>query len=246
MRRRRRRRQRRQGSSRCRTRRSPSTIIRSPIGRSRPACCRGCRPSPGAVEFGEAYLSWSEQGLALATIGQDYFDIDLFAYDGAFPLVDAYRVELGIDIGAGPRRFTLFFIPPRTKLHDHPEMARAAVRRAGATGDHRGLHRGQRRQSRLFRRRPAPDHGGNGDSVVGARHRRRRLPGTQLRAEIAITSWHRERWMSLSGRPPSAAMNDPEGWRAMRLGNGPQMIETSPASPGAGAGLTRCLNKRNR
>jgi hypothetical protein len=37
--------------------------------------------------------------------------------------------------------------------------------------------------------------------------------------------------MSLSGRPPSAAMKDPRGWRAMRLGNGPQMIETSPAHP---------------
>jgi hypothetical protein len=56
-------------------------------------------------------------------------------------------------------------------------------------------------------------------------------PGAQLRAEIAVTSWHRERWMSLSGRPPSAAMNDPEGWRAMRLGNGPQMIETAPSLP---------------
>src|SRR5262249_53042939 len=77
--------------------------------------------SPGAVEFGEAYLSWSERGLALGTIGQDYFDIDLFAYEGGFPLVDAYRVELGVDTGAGPRRFTLFFIPPRTKLHDYPE-----------------------------------------------------------------------------------------------------------------------------
>ena len=39
-----RRRQRRRGLSRCRTRPSPSTIIRSPIGRSRPACCRGSRP----------------------------------------------------------------------------------------------------------------------------------------------------------------------------------------------------------
>jgi hypothetical protein len=26
-------------------------------------------------------------------------------------------------------------------------------------------------------------------------------------------------------------MEDPEGWRAMRLGNGPQMIETSPEHP---------------
>ena len=29
--------------------------------------------SPGSVEFGEAYLSWNERGLSLATIGQDYF-----------------------------------------------------------------------------------------------------------------------------------------------------------------------------
>src|SRR5207237_4148155 len=80
------------------------------------------RPAPCAVDFGEAYLSWSDKGLAIATIGQDYFDIDLLAYGDAFPLEDAYRLELGVDFGAGPRRFTLFFIPPRTKLHDYPEM----------------------------------------------------------------------------------------------------------------------------
>jgi hypothetical protein len=37
--------------------------------------------------------------------------------------------------------------------------------------------------------------------------------------------------MSLSGRPPPAAMNQPETWRKMRLGNGSQMLETSPAFP---------------
>jgi hypothetical protein len=53
--------------------------------------------------------------------------------------------------------------------------------------------------------------------------------GAELRTDIAVTSWHRERWMSLSGRPPAAAMSHPETWPAIRLGNGPQMIETSPA-----------------
>ncbi len=43
------------------------------------------RPSPGAVAFGEIYLAWNERGLALATIGQDYFDIDLLDYRDAFP-----------------------------------------------------------------------------------------------------------------------------------------------------------------
>ena len=56
-------------------------------------------------------------------------------------------------------------------------------------------------------------------------------PGTRFRAEVAVTSWDRERWMSLSGRTPDAAMNDPEAWRAMRLGNSRHLIETSPRFP---------------
>jgi hypothetical protein len=197
-------------------------------------------PSPGAVEFGEAYLSWSERGLALATIGQDYFDIDLFAYEGGFPLTDAYRVELGIDIGPTgqarglkahePRRFTLFFIPPRTKLHDHPEMAvqlcagpaqqaidLGCTAVSGAKAAYFGAD-----QPRITAEMVIPWSALGIDAPA---------PGVQLRAEIAVTSWHRERWMSLSGRPPAAALNDPKAWRAMRLGNGPQMIETSPARP---------------
>jgi hypothetical protein len=187
-------------------------------------------PSPGAVEFGDTYLSWTDRGLALATIGQDYFDVDLFAYDGAFPLIDAYRIELGIDMGAGPRRFTLFFIPPRTKLHDYPEMtARLCVGSAelaitsgctevsGAEAVYFGAD-----QPRITAEMVIPW------SALGIATP---TPGAQLRADIAVTSWHRERWMSLSGRSPAAAMNYPRGWRAMRLGNGSQTFEASPPLP---------------
>jgi hypothetical protein len=185
------------------------------------------KASPGAVEFGEAYLSWSDRGLALATIGQDYFDIDLFAYEGAFPLVDAYRLELGVDLGAGPRRFTLFFIPPRTKRHDYPEMAArlcagpaetvievGCAEVAGAEAAYFGAD-----QPRITAEIVIPW------SALGVAHP---AEGAQMRADIAVTSWHRERWMSLSGRSPAAAMNHPENWRTMRLGNSSQMIETSP------------------
>ncbi len=186
--------------------------------------------SPGAVEFGEAYLSWSERGLALATIGQDYFDIDLLAYDGSFPLVDAYRVELGVDLGAGPRRFTLFFIPPRTKVHDHTPMraelcagpAQTAIAGGctpvdGAEAVYFGAD-----QPRITAEMVIPW------SAFGVAPPGR---GARLRAEIAITSWDRERWMSLSGRPPAVAMSRPAAWRTMRLGNGTQMIETTPLPP---------------
>src|SRR5262249_35608230 len=64
------------------------------------------KPSSGDIAFGEAYLSWSPKGLALGTIGQDYYDIGLLAYSGAFPLQEAFRIELDVDPGAGPQHFT--------------------------------------------------------------------------------------------------------------------------------------------
>jgi len=193
------------------------------------------KPSPGAVEFGEVYLSWSEHGLALATIGQDYFDIDLLAFQGSFPLVDAYRVELGIDIGTGPRRFTLFFIPPRTKLHDYPEMAaqlcpgtaeRAIIEGCTVVSGAKAVYFGAD-QPRITAEMLVPW------KTLGIEAPR---PGTTLRAEVAVTSWHRERWMSLSGRPPATGMNDSRRWYQMRLGSDSQIIETTPAYRGFAPG----------
>ena len=188
------------------------------------------KPSPGAVDFGEVYLSWSERGLALGTVGQDYFDIDLFRYPGSFPLGDAYRLEIGADFGAGPRRFTLFFIPPRTKLHDHPPMA--ALLCAGAAA-----------QAIADSCKPVP---GAEAVYFGADQPRITAelllpwsafgiappkPGALLRAEAAMTSWHGERWMSLSGETPERAMADPARWLPMRLGDG--LAVTKPAgAPG--------------
>jgi hypothetical protein len=189
-------------------------------------------PSPGAVAFGEVYLSWSRRGLALATIGQDYFDIDLLAYKGAFPLADAYRVELGVDAGAGPQRFTLFFIPPHTKRHDYPEMraelckGRAAVAihgRCAPVGGAEAVYFGAD-QPRITAEMRIP-WSALGVSVPS--------PGALLRADVAITSWDGDRWMSLSGKAPAAAMQDPPLWRAMRLGDGARIIEALPPAGGA-------------
>ncbi len=187
--------------------------------------------SPGAVEFGEIYLSWSARGLQLATIGQDYFDIDLLAYDGRFPLTDAYRVELGVDLGGGPRRFTLFFIPPRTKIHDYPEMAAELCAGAAENAIEDGCAPVANAQAVYFGADqpritaealiPWPALGVLAPPSAGA----------SLRVETAVTSWDRDRWMSLSGRPPAAALRDPGGWRTMRLGDGPRMIESTPIMP---------------
>ena len=190
-------------------------------------------PSPGAIGFGEAYLSWSDKGLALATIGQDYFDIDLLAYSGEFPLEDAYRLEFGVDAGAGPRRFTLFFIPPRTKLHDYPEMNVMLCAGSAAEAIAGGCKRVDGAEAVYF---GADQPRITAETLIpwSAFGIAPPAPGATLRAEVAMTSWHRERWMSLSGEPPQQAMADPAQWRAMRLGDG--IAVTAPTPSGARPG----------
>ena len=189
-------------------------------------------PSPGAVDFGEMYVSWSDKGLNLATIGQDYYDIDLFRYDGAFPLGDAYRVEIGVDAGAGPKRLTLFFIPPRIHdpvHHDWQQMtvalcagaAEAAIEHGcTAPGSTEAVYFGAD-QPRITAELTIPwTHLGVEPPVAGA----------SLKAEVAMTSWHNERWMSLSGKPPEPDLADPASWHVFTLGDG---IAVSPP-PAAG------------
>jgi len=174
------------------------------------------KPSPGEVAFGEAYLSWSDAGLALGTIGQDYYDIGLLAYDGDFPLGEAFRVELGVDAGAGPRHFTYYFIPPKTKVKDHPPMAPKLCQ--GAPTNHsatdcspvpgaQALYFGAD-QPRIAAEALIPW------AALGLSD----APADRtLKVEISSTAWHRSRWMSLSGLAPAEGARHPEKWMAMRL-----------------------------
>ncbi|HLY54052.1 MAG TPA: hypothetical protein VKS60_00760 [Stellaceae bacterium] len=175
--------------------------------------------SPGEVPFGEAYLAWNQQGLGLATIGQDYYDLGLLAYDGAFPLAEAYRVELGFDGGAGPRRFTIYFIPPRTKVKDHPPMTALICAGSGAEPSDANPAcapvRGARvsyfgaDQPRIAAEAVIPwsDLGLDGPPL-----------DAKLRLEVSATAWLRSRWMSLSGLPPEQGSQRPKHWAVARLG----------------------------
>ena len=187
------------------------------------------KPSPGAVDFGEIYLSWSDKGLNLATIGQDYFDVGLMSYENAFPLGESYRVEIGVDAGAGPKRLTLFFIPPRTRIRDYLEMkwavcagaAEQAIRH-GCTppGETQAVYFGAD-QPRVTAEMTIPwSYLGVAPPIAGAR----------LRAEVAMTSWHRERWMSLTGQPPEKAMAEPGLWQVFKLGDGTASIKPAARS----------------
>ncbi|MBV8653762.1 MAG: hypothetical protein JO255_20035 [Alphaproteobacteria bacterium] len=186
-------------------------------------------PAAGEVAFGEAYLAWSDAGISLATIGQDYYDLDLLAYDGEFPLGEAYRLQIGLDAGAGPRRFTLYFIPPRTKVKDHPPMtALLCAGEAALPSDCTPVAGGNSvyfgaDQPRITAEAFLPW------SALGVE----RPPlGHRVKVEVAATAWHRSRWMSLSGLPPEEGMVEPGRWTTARLGGVAPEAPTHKTHPG--------------
>jgi hypothetical protein len=168
----------------------------------------------GEVPFGEAYLAWNEEGLALAHIGQDYYDPDLLAYDGAFPLSESYHVALDIDAGAGPHRFVLYVVPP-PRGGDGGNMS---VRLCEVPYRHDGekclpvpgadaLYLGAD-QPRVVATMRLPWHALGLDRPPKSR---------KLRLEISARSWDRGRWMSLTGLPPELGSADPARWLEAHL-----------------------------
>jgi hypothetical protein len=167
---------------------------------------------PPEIVFGDFYLAWDATGLHLAMIGMDYYDPVLLAYDGEFPVEEAFRVDWGVDVGAGPRRFALYIIPPRVFPESNTPMMRAQLCRTdearcqpvpGAVATYFGSD-----QPRITVEVSLP---WQAVGVVGPPHR-------QLRMELSATAWHRSRWMSWSGRAPAVAMQDSTQWRIIRLG----------------------------
>lgn len=163
--------------------------------------------------FGDFFLAWSEQGLHLATISMDYFDGAILSYDNTFPLKDAFRVDLGIDAGTGPRKFALFVVPARhaakrQNLKMHIELCRIEGAKCIALPS---VPTGYfpTDGARIFAQLTLPWSalGIDGPPV-----------GKEIRLQLAATAFFRSRWMSLNGEAPSSAMRDVAHWRTVRLG----------------------------
>ena len=174
------------------------------------------KPSPGAVAFGEAYLTWSKAGLAFATIGQDYDDLGLLDYGATYPLSEAYRLELDVDAGAGPKRFTLYFIPPKGATKDYPPMAPKLC--AGTVSE--------------LQNNDCPAVSGAQALYFGADQPRivaeALLPWSalgldgppktnKLTLDVSAVSWDNGRWMSLSGLAPRQGAAEIKRWMPARL-----------------------------
>ena len=176
-------------------------------------------PAPDVV-FSDFFLAWSEAGLHVATIGMDYYDRLLLAYDGNFPRSEAFRIDFGVDAGAGARRFAFFVLPPRTALRGS----------GGRTGIEMRVE-----VCRMDRENCTPVPSATALYEMSDRPRitaQITLPwqvlgvagghaGNRLRVQLAATAFYRSRWMSLSGAPPARAMEDLKSWKPAVLASRP-------------------------
>lgn len=172
----------------------------------------GMKAAPGEVVFGDMYVAWNAAGLYLGTVSMDYYDPLLLAYGNTFPLEEAFRLDWGIDAGAGARRFALYIIPPKEYPRGAPPLTRAYL------CQHEGASCA-----------PVPNaiatYFGADTPRISAEVLLpwqalglRAPPASQtFRMELAATSYHRARWMSWSGQAPTAAMHDPASWAKVHL-----------------------------
>lgn len=178
-------------------------------------------PSP-EIPFGDMFLTWSSEGLHVATISMDYYDPNLLAYGGAFPRSEAFRIDLGVDAGGGPRRFALFIIPPRV----FPKKGAPAMRIQICRMNNQACEVVPSAVARYF--------GGDQSRITAQATLPWAVLGAfgpprdgRLRVQIAATAFFRSRWMSLSGTPPEKAMKDEAGWEAATLEGAPVSSEAN-------------------
>ncbi len=171
-------------------------------------------PSP-EIPFGDVCLAWDERGLHLALIAMDYSFPHLLAYEGEFPLEEAFRLEWGVDGVSGPRRFALYVIPP----------PKAEFSMKDAYRMHAKLCHGDRPGCEPVPRAVATYFGSDQPRITVELHLPWEAVGLVgppsdhlLRMELAATAYHRSRWMSWSGLPPHEAMADTARWMTVRLG----------------------------
>jgi hypothetical protein len=168
-------------------------------------------PAPEVV-FGDFFLAWSEAGLHVATISMEHLDESLLAYKGDFPRSEAFRIDFGVDAGAGARRFAVFVFPPRTPLPGGGGRQGKEMRVEVCRIDHEActpvssataLYQVSDRP-RITAQVTLPWR------VLGVSGGR---AGDRLRVQLAATAFYRSRWMSLDGAPPAQAMEDLKSWR---------------------------------
>jgi hypothetical protein len=177
-------------------------------------------PGPEVV-FGDVYLAWSQRGLHMATISMDYYDPVLLADSNTFPPEEAFRIDWGVDLGGRPRRFAILISPANADPEKGALRMRATLCRTdnvpcGPVSSGVATYFGSD-TPRITVEVSLPWDALGVDAPP--QHQR-------VHMELAMTSFHRARWMSWSGLSPAQAMQEPAKWSEVKLGSVPRHLRS--------------------
>ncbi|MGD0075218.1 MAG: hypothetical protein ABSD31_12900 [Candidatus Binataceae bacterium] len=174
----------------------------------------GMKAAASDIVFGDFLLAWSAQGLHLATISMDYYDRYLLAYGDKFPLQDAFRIDVGLDAGAGAgaHKFVVFAFPAKKFARKEKFVMRTE------------LFRSDRGKLADVPSAIATDLGSDEARIklqITIPWQALGLAGPpregKLRLQLGATSFYRTRSMSLSGETSQQAIDNLAGWKTVRL-----------------------------
>lgn len=175
----------------------------------------GLVPSEGEIPFADIYVAWNEKALHLGLIAMEYQDSNLLAYEGDFPLSEAFKVLIGVDGGGGAKTFTLYVIPA-SKYED-------------TKGD---TYRMTLRLCRGYRAIPCEEVEGAKAKYFGSDQPRITLEMSipwealgldgpprdgRVKLALAVLGFCNHRWMSMGGLPPEIMIQDKRNWKELFL-----------------------------
>jgi hypothetical protein len=77
---------------------------------------QGFQAADPYVPFGDVHMTWTPEGLYLASLANTYVDPRFLAYEGDFPLSEAFQLELTVEAEGKSRQFAVYLIPRANPL----------------------------------------------------------------------------------------------------------------------------------
>jgi hypothetical protein len=68
------------------------------------------------VPFGDVHLAWAPEGLYVATLANTFVDPRFLAYQGEFPLAEAFQIHLMIGASGKPKHYAIYLLPQPNSL----------------------------------------------------------------------------------------------------------------------------------
>ncbi|MGV8073165.1 MAG: hypothetical protein AB2L11_01195 [Syntrophobacteraceae bacterium] len=172
-------------------------------------------PQPYAP-FGDVHLAWSPEGIYLASIANTYVDPAFLAYEGDFPLSEAFQIHFVVQVGEKINHFAIHLIPkPNPEFPDGFEVLPILYRYKDEMPTERLPVQG--RVQRLDKSLP---HMAVEAFFPAEWFGMKQLqPETILKANVHLANYYNEHIMSWSGSPSLQSVEDPRSLKAIVLRN---------------------------